>query len=354
MVDQASEGIVFGVTLGCSVVSILFGLLNACIVNKIQLTDPNNEEKAALLSEKVDKMIEISTYIREGAITYLWRQYKILAIFVVIMALIIFFAVEEKIGQLWTTIPFILGCLTSIVSGYIGMRIAVTANVRTTKQAIFALNEAFRTAFRAGAVMGFILVGMALLMLTILIMIYRSMWDTTTSTAEASRMYDAIAGYGLGGSSMALFGRVGGGIFTKAADVGADLVGKVVEGLEEDSPMNPGVIADNVGDNVGDIAGMGSDLFGSFAESTCAALVVGASSSELLVAGGLFYPLMISAFGILGSVLTTFFATNFMRVDQPKAIERTLKFQLFISTFLMTPILYGVAVWVLPANFTVS
>ena len=130
-------------------------------------------------------------------------------------------------------------------------------------------------------------------------------------------MYDAIAGYGLGGSSMALFGRVGGGIYTKAADVGADLVGKVVEGLDEDSIQNPGVIADNVGDNVGDIAGMGSDLFGSFAESTCAALVVGASSPELLAGAGILYPLMISAFGVPVSIVTYFFAANFMRVDVP-------------------------------------
>ena len=331
--------------------SILFGMLNACIVNRIELHEANNEEKAALLSEKVDRMIEISTYIREGAVTYLWRQYKILFFFIVIMAIIIFFAVEEKLGQFWTTIPFILGCVTSIVSGYIGMRIAVAANVRTTKQAIFGLNEGFRTAFRAGAVMGFILVGLALIMLAIIILIYQAIWD---DARPASEMYDAIAGYGLGGSSMALFGRVGGGIYTKAADVGADLVGKVVEGLAEDSPQNPGVIADNVGDNVGDIAGMGSDLFGSFAESSCAALVVGSSSADLLVNGGLFYPLMISAFGIVGSIITSFFATNFMRVDEPKAIERTLKWQLFISTFIMTPVLYGTAVWVLPETFTVS
>ena len=348
---MVSEGVVFGVTMGCAAVSVLFGILNACLVNKIELNDANSEEKAALLSSKVDRMIEISTYIREGAITYLWRQYRILAIFIVIMAIVIFFAVEAEIGQLWTTIPFILGCLTSIVSGYIGMRIAVSANVRTTKQAIFALNEGFRTAFRAGAVMGFILVGLALFMLAVLILIYKAMWDENTSQ---EKMYDAIAGYGLGGSSMALFGRVGGGIYTKAADVGADLVGKVVEGLEEDSPQNPGVIADNVGDNVGDIAGMGSDLFGSFAESSCAALVVGASSAELVGGSGIYFPLIISAFGIVVSVITSFFATNIMRVDEPHQIERTLKWQLFISTILMTPVLYGAAVWILPSTFNLK
>lgn len=296
-------------------------------------------------------MIEISTLIRKGAITYLWRQYRILLIFIVVMSLLIFFAVETKIGQFWTTIPFIIGCFTSIVSGYIGMRIAVAANVRTTKEAIHALNSAFRTAFRAGAVMGFTLVGLALFMLTIIVIIYNKIWS---NTARMDLMYDAIAGYGLGGSSMALFGRVGGGIYTKAADVGADLVGKVVEGLDEDSIQNPGVIADNVGDNVGDIAGMGSDLFGSFAESTCAALVVGASSPELLAGAGILYPLMISAFGIPVSVLTYFFASNFMRVDEPKQIERTLKWQLFISTFLMTPVLLGISYWTLPASFTLE
>ena len=275
MVAQASEGVVYGLTAAFSVGAILFGCLNWCLVGRIRIEKGPDEEGEGLLNSKIAEMIEISTLIRKGAITYLWRQYRILLIFIIIMALIIFFAVERTIGQLWTTIPFIIGCLTSIVSGYIGMRVAVAANVRTTKEAIFALNSAFRTAFRAGAVMGFILVGMALLMLLILVAIYNAIWP---SNASKELMYDAIAGYGLGGSSMALFGRVGGGIYTKAADVGADLVGKVVEGLDEDSIMNPGVIADNVGDNVGDIAGMGSDLFGSFAESTCAALVVGASS----------------------------------------------------------------------------
>ena len=156
------------------------------------------------------------------------------------------------------------------------------------------------------------MVGLALLGLMIIILIYKAMWNS----GNLELMYDGIAGYGLGGSSMALFGRVGGGIYTKAADVGADLVGKVVEGLPEDSPQNPGVIADNVGDNVGDIAGMGSDLFGSLAESSCAALVIGASSVELVQSpSGLWFPLMISASGIVISIITSFFATNIMRVD---------------------------------------
>lgn len=141
------------------------------------------------------------------------------------------------------------------------------------------------------------------------------------------RLYETIAGYGLGGSTIAMFGRVGGGIYTKAADVGADLAGKVEEGLNEDDPRNPATIADNVGDNVGDIAGMGSDLFGSFAESSCAALVVAATSAELNSnVGSLFFPLLITSSGILVSLVTSFFALGIMKVDTEDKIERTLKF----------------------------
>ena len=138
-------------------------------------------------------------------------------------------------------------------------------------------------------------------------------------------MFETIAGYGLGGSTVALFGRVGGGIYTKAADVGSDLAGKVVQGLEEDDPSNPGVIADNVGDNVGDIAGMGADLFGSLAESTCAALVVGSTSIELLnTENAMLFPLLITASGIIVSFVTSFFATNIMKITMD-SVERAVK-----------------------------
>lgn len=139
-------------------------------------------------------------------------------------------------------------------------------------------------------------------------------------------MFEAIAGYGLGGSTIALFGRVGGGIYTKAADVGSDLVGKVVAGLEEDSIKNPGVIADNVGDNVGDIAGMGSDLFGSFAESTCACLIISVSSKELVNSQAYYFPLLISAAGIIVCLLTSFISTHIMTIDTKTKVEATLKY----------------------------
>ena len=138
-------------------------------------------------------------------------------------------------------------------------------------------------------------------------------------------MFEAIAGYGLGASTVALFGRVGGGIYTKAADVGADLVGKVVENLDEDSIMNPGVIADNVGDNVGDIAGMGSDLFGSSAEATCACLVISCSSQDLIDSNAFYYPLMISAIGIPVGIVTSVISTHILSVDAPDKVERSLK-----------------------------
>jgi Na+/H+-translocating membrane pyrophosphatase len=172
--------------------------------------------------------------------------------------------------------------------GYIGMRIAVYANVRTTWSCNKSIDDGFHVAFNGGQVLGFTLVGLALLVLEVLIIVYKSLIIPTQlgsdkpQTTIARNFFEVIAGYGLGGSTVALFGRVGGGIYTKAADVGADLAGKVCEGLEEDSPENPGTIADNVGDNVGDIAGMGADLFGSLAEATCAALVVSSQSIELI------------------------------------------------------------------------
>ena len=181
---------------------------------------------------------------------------------------------------------FVLGAGTSVISGYIGMRVAVYANSRTAYSAINrdnGLANAFIVAFRGGSVLGFCLSSLGLLNLLALILVYKYFYLGEDYDNENMKcMMECIAGYGLGGSTIAMFGRVGGGIYTKAADVGADLAGKVEEGLEEDDPRNPATIADNVGDNVGDIAGMGADLFGSFAESTCAALVVCATSPELL------------------------------------------------------------------------
>ncbi|CAD6337476.1 unnamed protein product [Miscanthus lutarioriparius] len=217
---------------------------------------------------------------------------------------------------LFSTVSFLLGAITSLVSGFLGMKIATYANARTTLEARKGVGKAFITAFRSGAVMGFLLASSGLVVLYITINVFKLYYGD-----DWEGLFESITGYGLGGSSMALFGRVGGGIYTKAADVGADLVGKVERNIPEDDPRNPAVIADNVGDNVGDIAGMGSDLFGSV--------------------------------GIIVCLITTLFATDFFEVKSVKEIEPALKKQLIISTVLMT---VGIAVisWLaLPAKFTI-
>jgi inorganic pyrophosphatase len=260
--------------------------------------------------------------------------------------------------MLYTTLAFIIGAITSITSGFIGMSVATRSNVRVTFMAFKhksnrgeSLKQAFNVAFKGGCVMGFCLVSLALAILTMIIIIYLSVLAPNTTDAYKT-MFEFIAGYGLGGSTVALFCRVGGGIYTKAADVGADLVGKNVMGLEEDDVKNPATIADNVGDNVGDIAGMGSDLFGSFAESTCAALVVSGTSVGLTTGANFLWPLVLSAAGILVCIITSFFATHVMEVTEVEKIENTLKYQLIISTAILTPTIIALGVWGLPATFT--
>lgn len=269
----------------------------------------------------------------------------------------------------YTATAFLIGSGTSIAAGYIGMAIAVYTNTRTTFQCCSDINDGFLTAFRGGQVLGFVLVGLALLVLDVILIVFRATWfqgalddlsatdNTDAQKVEMAmdlirRLFELVAGYGLGGSSVALFGRVGGGIYTKAADVGADLVGKTLVGLKEDDPSNPGTIADNVGDNVGDIAGMGADLFGSLAESTCAALVVSSTSMELCTSqDALYFPLMITSSGIIASFVSVLFV-HAWRVTKDN-VQSVLKGQIIISTILMTltviPILY-----VLPTTFSLQ
>lgn len=227
------------------------------------------------------KMQEISLAIREGATAYLKRQYKVLAIFAVIVAVALYFFIGTEIA-----ISFFCGAFISALSGFIGMRASTKANVRTTEAAKTSLAAALKIAFNSGAVMGFTVVGLGLLGVTILYLIFKDP--------------NYIFGFSLGASSIALFARVGGGIYTKAADVGSDLVGKLEAGIPEDDPRNPGVIADNVGDNVGDVAGMGADLFESYVGSIIAAMVIG-----LVAFGekGLLFPLLLSALGIVCSII---------------------------------------------------
>jgi len=304
----------------------VFGLLVVRISPTRGVTD---ETQAA-------RLVEISSAISEGAMAFLTREYKYMAVFIVVFGVLVWVLVDFA-----SAVSFVVGACISILSGYVGMRIATVGNVRTTAAAQRSLGQAFRIAFNSGAVMGFGLTGLAVLGLIILYAIY-----TRTLDGSSLHIMEALAGYGLGGSSIALFARVGGGIYTKAADVGADLVGKLEENIPEDDPRNPAVIADNVGDNVGDIAGMGADLFGSIAESTCAALVIGAVAFAGNV-DALLYPLLITAIGIPIALVSTVFA----RANTPRMIEASLKRVLIFSTVLMAIALSFITLRVLPDTF---
>ncbi len=245
--------------------------------------------------EGTDRMKEIAGYIREGAMAFLRREYKTMAIVIVVLFLLIGVCIN------WVTaILYVFGALLSVLAGYFGMKVATLGNVRTANAAMESgMNKALKIAFRSGAVMGLCVSGLGLFGLGVVLCVL-----------DLATVVQCVTGFGLGASSMALFGRVGGGIYTKAADVGADLVGKVEAGIPEDDPRNPAVIADNVGDNVGDVAGMGSDLFESYVGSIISAVTLAAvavqNASETATfseATAALFPLIISAIGILASVI---------------------------------------------------
>ena len=252
------------------------------------------------------EMIEIAGRIREGAMAFLAREYKVLAIFVALVAVLLGVsnAGDSEDRTPLIALSFVVGACASGLAGYFGMRVATSANVRTTAAARIDLATALRVAFSGGSVMGMSVVGLALLGLGSLFWVFTS-W---LFPGELERSLSALTGFSMGASSIALFARVGGGIYTKAADVGADLVGKVESGLPEDDPRNPAVIADNVGDNVGDVAGMGADLFESYVGAIVGAMVLGLSFVE--VQNGnlipIVLPLLIAAGGILCAILGTF------------------------------------------------
>ena len=219
--------------------------------------------------DSLERMMLVGKLISDGAMTFLIAEYKVLAVFTVIFAVLVAWAANPL-----TAVAFVVGAVTSTIAGFLGMMIATSANIKTAHECWGCCEDGYRVAIWGGSVMGLSLVSIGLLVLFFLIVIFKHQ-----TALEGAELYEAIAGYGLGGSAIALFGRVGGGIYTKAADVGADLSGKIDEGMDEDDVRNPACIADNVGDNVGDIAGMGADLFGSFAESTVAALVIAAKAT---------------------------------------------------------------------------
>ena len=244
-----------------------------------------------------DRMKEIAGYIREGAMAFLRREYKIMAVVIIVIALLIGFGLQS----VTTAILYVCGALLSVLAGFFGMKVATLVNVRTANAAMESgINKALKIAFRSGAVMGLAVTGLGLFGLGVVVCVL-----------DLATVMECITGFGFGASSMALFGRVGGGIYTKAADVGADLVGKVEAGIPEDDPRNPAVIADNVGDNVGDVAGMGSDLFESYVGSIISAVTLAAVAAAN--SGGLFdetmaalFPLVLSGVGIIASLIGIF------------------------------------------------
>jgi K(+)-stimulated pyrophosphate-energized sodium pump len=255
------------------------------------------------------KMARIAKNIADGAMSFLKAEYKILSIFVVAVAVLLFFKGNSEEGSNgMVAVSFIVGAICSALAGFIGMRVATKANVRTTNAARTSLGKALEVAFAGGAVMGLGVVGLGVLGLSGLFMIYSGQgW-------ELGEVLNVLSGFSLGASSIALFARVGGGIYTKAADVGADLVGKVEAGIPEDHPLNPATIADNVGDNVGDVAGMGADLFESYVGSIIGTMVLGAVFAglpEFQAAfdglGAVYLPLALAAVGIIMSIIGTFF-----------------------------------------------
>ena len=266
-----------------------------------------------------DRMKEISQYIAEGAMAFLKAEYKILGYFVVIVALLLGVMGYTDKNRHWSiSLAFILGAFFSALAGFIGMKIATRANVRTAQAARTSLSKALQVSFTGGSVMGMGVAGLAVLGLGGLFIILRQVLapDAAVDSEEMKRAIEVLTGFSLGAESIALFARVGGGIYTKAADVGADLVGKVEAGIPEDDPRNPATIADNVGDNVGDVAGMGADLFGSYVATVLATMVLGrevTGANHLPLAdnfGGLspiLLPMLIAGVGILFSIIATFF-----------------------------------------------
>ncbi len=279
-----------------------------------------------------DKMREIADAIREGAMAFLKRQYKILAVFVLAMTIVLYFAIGWQ-----TAFAFVFGALLSAIAGNIGMRIATHANVRTAQAAKTSLSKALDVAVKAGAVMGMGVVALALGGIAVLV------WGFDAFSGV--HQMRALLGFAFGAGSIALFARVGGGIYTKAADVGADLVGKVEAGIPEDDPRNPAVVADNVGDNVGDIAGMGADLFESFVGIIISSMILGLALPFGGVAAAS-YPLALAAFGVIASIISVYV----VRTNHDHKIGAALRNGLIVSSVLVLIGAYALSRYYFPGN----
>jgi K(+)-stimulated pyrophosphate-energized sodium pump len=273
-----------------------------------------------------EKMQQIGGFIADGAMAFLRAEYKVLAIFVAcVAALLVFGGIKDPVNSSpFVALSFVVGAFCSAFAGYIGMRVATKANTRTTQGARTSLGEGLKIAFAGGSVMGLGVVGLGLLGLGVLFFIFSS--SIGTDAKSITRVMTIITGFSFGASSIALFARVGGGIYTKAADVGADLVGKVEAGIPEDHPLNPATIADNVGDNVGDVAGMGADLFESYVGSIIGTMVLGTVFMVLpefsgLPLAGVLLPMLLAGLGIVSSIIGTFLVRVKDGGDPQKALN---------------------------------
>lgn len=290
---------IFIVIVSSGVLALLYALWRSSWISK---QDPGNE-----------KMIEIGKAVREGAMAFLAREYKVLAWFVVAVAALLIWGNYAKHTTL-VALSFVVGASCSALAGFFGMRVATKANHRTTQAARSSLNKALTVAFNGGTVMGMSVVGLGVLGLSILFWAYGGLQEGV----NIHYVITILSGFAMGASSIALFARVGGGIYTKAADVGADLVGKVEAGIPEDDPRNPAVIADNVGDNVGDVAGMGADLFESYVGSIVGAMVLAGETGILNL---VLLPLLLAGIGIISSIIGTFFVRTKESGDPQKALN---------------------------------
>ncbi len=306
-----------------------------------------------------DRMKEISKYIAEGAMAFLKAEYKILTYFVIIAGLLLgFMGYSNPKSSPVIALAFVIGAVFSALAGFIGMRIATKANVRTANAARTSLSKALAVSFGGGSVMGLGVAGLAVLGLGSLFIVFKMMFaaDAAVGSEEMERAIEVLTGFSLGAESIALFARVGGGIYTKAADVGADLVGKVEAGIPEDDPRNPATIADNVGDNVGDVAGMGADLFGSYVATVLATMVLGretASADNFGGFGPILLPMLIAGLGIIFSIVGTWF----VRISDnagvnTTAVQKALNMGNWGSIILTAIVSYFLVMYILPASMT--
>ena len=313
-----------------------FGLCTTILLRKVMRQDPGTPQ-----------MVAISDAVHEGAMAFLKREYKAISVFAIVVAILL--AIGLK-GQGWhysiyTALSYLVGAACSLAAGYIGLSISTRANTRTAQAATKGFNQALSVAFPGGAVMGLTVVGLGLLAFSIVFLIlgYFAPGSTVEKVAEAAGI---IAGFSMGASSVALFARVGGGIYTKAADVGADLVGKVEAGIPEDDPRNPATIADNVGDNVGDVAGMGADLYESYIGSILSGVIIASQTlgTPELKIKGVILSFLLYAIGIIASILGVFFVRTGEKADPGKALNNgTISSAVIysIGSFILVLVMFG-------------